>query len=107
MSQDRRLAIGVYFGEAFGSSNYRLGIGSVDLGIDFRGGGIYSGLRRYQDDFYAGGGLSLTSFGSGFYGIVGYEWLWGPVFFSAEFWGLGTTQGRVFAITNFGVGLKW
>lgn len=104
--KDNNFSVMMALGEAFGPSDYRISIGSFDLGVGVARG-LYLGSRLWKDGFYAGFGPCLNQ-APGWYGILGYEWRF--VSFAGlnyEVHGSTHTDGTTGAYSQIGVVVGW
>lgn len=71
---DNTFSAGVFLGDSYAPSNFRLSFGNFDLGVSDISD-IYAGSRLWNENFYAGFGLGIQG---SVYGTLGYEWRFVP-----------------------------
>ncbi|MBQ49977.1 MAG: hypothetical protein CMP10_21535 [Zetaproteobacteria bacterium] len=98
------ISISYHLGEALSASNARFEYKGFTLGIDMRGGGLYSGGNLWKGHNYAGAGVYLSQ-SIGMCAYIGREWALSIGRIYTEFWSIGTVNGRTYALVNLGIGI--
>lgn len=99
----------VNLGEAFGPSNVRLTLNSIDVGFDGKGAGVYVGKRLWKGNAYGGTGIWVGfDDAPGIYGVIGKDWIFFKALLTSfEFYSVGTVSGKTYAVAHLGVGISW